>query len=386
MGPPLSRQPLSRRKKLVFGAIATLGVLSLLEGAVRVREKVLYGTFARAGTGLYRPPANAPAVVTITGAGVSSGTAVKLHRLQPGTDIQGARMQVHVSSLGLRGREVERPKPAGTTRVLCLGGSTTFDIYAVSDDVTWPALLEARLGKTHPRVEVVNGGVSGREAAEDLAPEVFELTRSLEPDVVVLYHATNDVTAACNRLAGRIKFATSADGGQGYPATRVVRAITDGSLLAYKVWLVTQSFTDPPETAGPASDLPDEDVAAFEATLRELVKRLQGIGARVALGTFALRWRADQPPEVQRRLARGASDRYPALSLEGINRTFRRYNDAIARVASDTGAILVPIADRLSGEERFFGDVMHTTREGSERLAEVVADGLEGAGALPGSR
>lgn len=44
------------------------------------------------------------------------------------------------NSLGFRGAEIELPKPPGRTRILCLGGSTTY-AFAVDDDAAYPHVL-----------------------------------------------------------------------------------------------------------------------------------------------------------------------------------------------------------------------------------------------------
>ena len=62
-------------------------------------------------------------------------------------------------------RDVEVPKPEGTYRVVCEGGSTTFDLLAPDDAATWPARLGAFL---KPRADVVNAGFPGWTSLESL--------------------------------------------------------------------------------------------------------------------------------------------------------------------------------------------------------------------------
>lgn len=352
----------SRAKKLAFAAVPWLLLLAC-EGAVRVRERILYGSFARAGTPLYAP-----------------GTIGSLPRA--GTDISGSRMQVHLNALGFRGREVACPKRAGTVRVVCLGGSTTFDINATSDDTAWPARLEAKLhAKGHAGVEVVNAGLGGYRTDHSLVPAYWSNVEAVEPDVVVVYHATNDVARAATELAGVAQVGSAAARPPSL-ATRTLKGITDWSLLAYKVWLVWDGLTSPPESEGRTATFPASALAEFEKNLREIVRRSKAKGARVALATFALRWRADQPLEKQRTLAAGAFSIYTGLSIAGINDAFRLANATIARVAAEEGCVLVPVAEELSGEPAYFLDIMHFSPEGSDRMATVVGEALERAGTV----
>lgn len=95
-------------------------------------------------------------------------------------------------ALGFRGPETTRAKPAGTYRIVCLGGSTVYDTEIAADEDTFVAQLQAILRAEHPEVEVLNGGVGGYTSFEtliDLALRILEV----EPDLVVLYQNSNDV-------------------------------------------------------------------------------------------------------------------------------------------------------------------------------------------------
>jgi lysophospholipase L1-like esterase len=101
--------------------------------------------------------------------------------------------QATINSLGLRGAEPARPKPASIFRILVMGDSLTFG-WGVNDDETFCQQLQSSLidGLPARRVEVVNAGVSGyatnQEAAllERLAPE-------LQPDLILLGFYWNDL-------------------------------------------------------------------------------------------------------------------------------------------------------------------------------------------------
>lgn len=357
------RPPRSLKKKLAFAAVPWLLLLAA-EGAVRVRERVLYGSFVRAGTNFYSPGKTAPLP-------------------NKGVDVAGSRMQVHINALGFRGPEIAVPKPAGTFRVVCLGGSTTFDVLATSDEAAWPGRLEKILRAKHPRVEVVNAGLGGYATDHSLMPEYWSNVEKVEPDVVVVYHATNDIAQSAQRL-NVAHVSSAAAPTPPSLATRALKGLTDWSLLAYKVWLAIDTLLPPPEKEGKGTSLPQGEIDRFERNMREIVRRSKAKGAKVALATFALRWRADQPLETQRKLAEGAFNIYPGLSLEGINDAFRRENAVIVRLAKEEDCILIPAADALSGEPSYYlENIMHFAPPGSQRMAEVVADSLEKEHTLP---
>ena len=96
------------------------------------------------------------------------------------------------NDLGFRGPAMDIRKRAGTLRVVCLGGSTT---YCIRNDweFSYPKLLGdelvARLG---PRVEVINAGLVSATTAES-AHRLIGKILPLDPDLVIIYHAVNDL-------------------------------------------------------------------------------------------------------------------------------------------------------------------------------------------------
>lgn len=119
------------------------------------------------------------------------------YALRPGwTAPEGGREQASHSRLGFRGPEPQVPKPAGTFRILCVGGSSTYGSGPTKDKTTYPAALQGLLrtrGAT--RAETVNLGVKGWTTTESLINLCLR-GMELEPDLVVVYQATNDALAA----------------------------------------------------------------------------------------------------------------------------------------------------------------------------------------------
>lgn len=103
----------------------------------------------------------------------------------------GEHFVVEINSLGYRTREFSPTKPAGTVRVLCIGGSTT--VAGRTNDETYPALLEAKLRLRYPdtSIEVLDLGVSGTTTERWLS--WLDKVLAFDPDVVVQYEAINDI-------------------------------------------------------------------------------------------------------------------------------------------------------------------------------------------------
>src|SRR5512143_2051214 len=125
MAPQRSAGTGARSGRAGFGArLALLGVsllvaLLLLEGAVRVRQWMRYGTTQADAVELVTDPA----------------TGLRIARPHMDTG------RIQTNSLGFRSPELETPKPRGRVRLAFLGGSTTFCAEVSSNAVTWPALV-----------------------------------------------------------------------------------------------------------------------------------------------------------------------------------------------------------------------------------------------------
>src|SRR6185503_7892425 len=107
------------------------------------------------------------------------------------TTVDGERFEVTINSRGFRSREVELPKPPGKFRIVCIGASTT--VEGATNDDTYPARLERALDDHFGTdvFEVVNAGVSGMRAEDELRklPEYL----ALEPDLLLEYNGVNDL-------------------------------------------------------------------------------------------------------------------------------------------------------------------------------------------------
>ncbi|HUR28657.1 MAG TPA: SGNH/GDSL hydrolase family protein, partial [Planctomycetota bacterium] len=164
------RAPLARKLGLSLVVLVTL--LALVELAVRARQYVKHGTFG-AMHQFVRDPA--------------SGLEVQ----PPGR----VTANFTINERSFRGPLPEMPKPQGRLRLAFLGGSTTFCAEATSEATTWPARVAAALALQvpHGAVDYVNAGTGGYRL-EQLLTNLEKRVAPLEPDVIFIYEATNDLT------------------------------------------------------------------------------------------------------------------------------------------------------------------------------------------------
>lgn len=106
----------------------------------------------------------------------------------------GGKYSIQTNSLGWRSEEVSLQKTENSLRVLFVGGSNVFSVFATSNSKTFPAQVQAQLnGKlTNGRVECFNCGVPGFTSRESLSI-VTSMMLKYEIDVVVVMNSVNDV-------------------------------------------------------------------------------------------------------------------------------------------------------------------------------------------------
>ncbi len=95
--------------------------------------------------------------------------------------------------LGYRGPEVAIPKPSNVFRIVALGGSTTYSTATTAEEA-YPHQLQNILREDYGQanVEVVNAGLPGYTSWDLLAAYMYRVVE-LEPDMLLIYEAINDV-------------------------------------------------------------------------------------------------------------------------------------------------------------------------------------------------
>ena len=282
--------------------------------------------------------------------------------------------RITINSLGFRGSEIPREKPSGTYRIAFLGGSTTYSTEVSSDRMTWPHLVLEALGEAHPACSLdhINAGVPGFTTRDSLKRFQFEVA-ALAPDLVFIYHATND-------LSRNSRDAAEAQGLASVALEANLSWLSEWSMLVYlveknlRILAVQQAAQDDSNKLKLDSDAL---AGAFRANLVALVRAAKESGAKVALVTFSVRLRADQTPEEQNAAAVTSLYYMPYMTPAGLIEGFAAYNEVIRQVAQQEATILVEAAEAIPGDARHFVDSVHFSDQGSSKMAAVVSAALE---------
>ncbi len=300
------------------------------------------------------------------------------HRFRPGVwqapqvwGWAGAPFRFSINRQGLRGPELAVPKPEGMFRILCLGGSTTFGTGCPADSLSYPARLEQALRRRFPGrpLEVLNAGVPGYTTAESLL-WLRELVEPLRPDLVVVYHAVNDLAFAEEQLDFYLDPTRVAR-----PLHRLQRARSDASSsLLGALWARSRPRWRKAKH-GLRERLDRRVPSAFRANLERIVALAARHGARTALVSFALQldasWSEARRAEVGRMFE---------LSWEGLTEGLARLNAELRAVAARPGVVCCDVAPQVPAEPALWVDPAHLNPRGSalfaERVAEVLAPEL----------
>lgn len=345
-----NRSDLSTGRKLLFAGVATLLVLTACEGLLRTRAWIRYGSPSAA----VRDP-----MLTFD---PEAGVFVP----RPGYEVKGARIHIKINSLGFRGDEFTREKPARTVRIACLGASTTFCAESSSNATTWPHRLQEKLQAAYPdvKIEVINAAVGGYVAADNV--KVLEhRVLPLDPDLVIYYEANNEIVKDTRTLAMRRGLT-----GRAGPSS-IAAQLSKYSLmfdLAYKNLAIAagERNATAEKIDRVPSDLPDHFIGELETMRRQLAAR----HVPLMLSTFLVKYRRNQDRPTQIQNADVAFYYMPWMGIDGLLNAMDAYNDAIVSYASAHKLPVVDDREAVPADAQHYSDCMHFLDPGAEAMAD----------------
>ncbi len=284
------------------------------------------------------------------------------------------------NSLGYRGEEFPLEKPAGEFRIVALGGSTTYTIHVQDNALTFTAQLEEILQQTYgyAQARVINAGAAGYTSWESLANLQFRVL-ALDPDLVIVYHGTNDVHARIVAPenyhpdnTGKVKawspppipwFERSAAlriaaRQLGFSRQVALGDFVNAETLA-AIRFISRSYSDPQDLEVenfPMRLLQHNPPIYFERNLRNMVAIAQEHAVAILLASWA------HSPHFQD---------YAATPL--YRQAFQENNQVVQQVAVQTGAHYFDFAAQMPQQSEFWADGRHVNEAGARRKAELFA-------------
>lgn len=305
------------------------------------------------------------------------------YKLRPGFEFESSDGLQHTkhNASGFRANSEFDPKKGGKTRIICLGGSTTYGASVVDNDSTYPSQLEKLLNsdvrvERWEDVEVLNLGVGGYTSHEDLLNlRIYGMP--LDPDVVVIQSGVNDVAPRFYpelhaEYAHFRKPLTAVEAGA------LTKGIYRSKLLILLGWqfgliqpLTLQSRTQYPLPPGEEAveNMARNGVGEYTRNLSEMLDILEASNVEVWLLTgahlFGVHFLA---PDEEGRLL---DDAYRRGLIE--------HNEVVRSIAAERGVGVVDLERRMPMRREFFSDPIHMTEEGNLVKARIIAEAMQSA-------
>jgi lysophospholipase L1-like esterase len=329
--------------------------------------------------------------------------------------------------LGFRGKETTWEKPAGTFRIVTLGGSSVYGSQDSSDESVWSARLERLLEEARPgrKIEVINGGCLGYNSFEMLGQFEFRLI-NFRPDLVLTYEAINDMKAALYTRSGVPVQVDNTHYRRAWESERAsdVESLFEQSrtFLIWRRWFtswgdrqldlynyVQRAFGDGKGSFycldgrdWPEGEVPEQGLVNYRRNLNSLISIADAAGVRVVLATQALVPRYMEHEECrERQLATFAQ-------IQQIERDVARERaiplcdrgqaivDAVEREWRESAQDAEPDVKVANGfrwrldkdgdgrwHRHLFHNAVHPYDDGSALIARELADWLLASGFLP---
>ena len=290
-------------------------------------------------------------------------------------------------------------KPAGTTRLFFLGGSTT-ECLLLPEEKTFAALVEDKLTRAFPgkRFESINQGISGYLAADSLAVLLYKVLY-YQPDTVIVMHGINDMRYGLTpsydpvRRRGYDKYLYRLNYRE--PLSASVSGILKHSLfftlIKWRIW--NRFFPPEPERFKTVfEDLqekrlrrrqipftephPSKGLEDFLKNLREMIWVCRGHGVRLLLMTEPSIYTPSVQPEIEKQLWMGLIQRVPPpvnLPSPFFYKEMSRFNDALRKLAKEEGVELIDLEKSIPKTAGYFYDDAHFKELGAAKAAEVIA-------------
>ncbi len=260
-------------------------------------------------------------------------------------------------------------KDPDTIRICCLGASTTGNVIGdkLTREITsYPSELQKYLKKySKKNIEVVNCGVGLSNSADLLARYAFQI-KDLNPDILVIYHAYNDIFAYLTRdfvsdySHCRVNLARS------YWKFRIASIFPSIPLLSLQILvnklIPIRGVINNLNKAVSCGEFDlegdfSEGLAVYKRNLQSIISMCKNDNTIVVLNTFC-------------------HYLYESISDSRLHRKYSSIvsceNKIMASLASDNDLLLIDNVKNINFKEELFVDSIHFSVEGMKMLATNI--------------
>ncbi len=253
----------------------------------------------------------------------------------------------------------------------------------------FPVLLEDELRERGLDVQVLNasrGGLTARSAVRDLE----EVAPDWKPDVVLVYHLSNDMDGLTTGLrdasAGNDPAAVIAAerAGAQLGASGRSQSTPGGDHWPTRKALATNLYSQAKNLVGARlaaarmlrNEVPIGLAEVFEARLEDAIHAARNLGAEPVIVTFATSHPVDHPSPLPAHYRRNLLRKNSVLSTHGWRTGVADWNKRLVRMAAAREATLIDLAPAIEGRSELFTDFVHFTPKGHAKVARTLAGQL----------
>ena len=301
--------------------------------------------------------------------------------------------------------ELPVAKPAGTIRIVFLGGSSTAGTGRnLADTETWPWRTVELLRQQFPdaSIDFINGALGGYSSFESFG-RLWSRIRFFTPDIIVVYHGWNEMYY-WKRMNTITRWRVLRDGSWNFDrplpgkSVKIYEPFIFDRLLSWSqilsrlrlrfseplsgevgrqsslssqppfspFGLVTPAYADEPALA---SDYDHRGLPVWRTHLKLFKALSEEMGAELFVARQATLIVEDLPLEQQKRARYDLHGFDHDAHVDGYAQLYRIAEEEVP-------ADHIIRTDTLSGIPELFVDHVHPTTEGARRIAEVVAQSL----------
>ncbi len=265
-------------------------------------------------------------------------------------------------------RDIAVPKPDGLLRINCIGASTTgnyieFDGRAYSYPMELEGILQSRMSVP---VEVNNCGQGGYNSADMMVRFALQVIDT-QPDIVVIYHAYNDIRAYLTSEFKSDYSHVRRNLGESYwkfaLASKIPYIPVKFLNFLFNQWLpgnIRNSLLEQVTKGSFDSRLdPSIGLSAYQRNLQHIIDLCRCNGIQVVLSTYC-------------------HFLHDAIKEDPLHLLYRRIvneeNKIMRYLSEKNGLKLVDNAALVPPDEHYFVDSIHFTPEGMRLIASNIAD------------
>lgn len=284
---------------------------------------------------------------------------------------------IYINKKGYRGRDFEIKKPKGKIRIIFYGGSSVFNAD-VSERQDWPHRVEDLLHeKGFTQIEVINAGIPTNRSFESWG-RLFAEGHIFSPDYVVLSNQYNDMKYFREDKPVLRQFNWFLEEKDPFITYQnaLDRFLCEHSQLyirlrtRYYLWTYKPAYEGAPPLGEYSDKITDLGLAQYKLSLEMFVDLARNIEAIPVLMTEPRLVDSSNTEEEKKRIKYVSTK----LTHKALYDAFKKTDEIVEEVGKEKNVIVIDASEKISGRGELFVDHVHTTVEGSEEVAKIVAD------------